>query len=66
MGKGGDASALKAVPAIKKFTAKEVQKHCTEDDCWVVVRGKVSAPRGLLLRFQAPRHRAINAAGWDV
>ncbi|KAJ2671843.1 Cytochrome b5 [Coemansia spiralis] len=29
------------MPETKSFTAKEIAKHCTRDDIWIVVHGKV-------------------------
>jgi len=45
--KEAGAAAAAAPPAVPsnvntpKFTLAEVQAHTTEDDCWVIIKGKV-------------------------
>jgi hypothetical protein len=38
-----DAAGAATVGTSKLLTAKEIQKHSTEDDCWIVIHGKVRA-----------------------
>eukprot|EP00479_Gromia_sphaerica_P000536 TRINITY_DN1064_c0_g1_i6.p2 TRINITY_DN1064_c0_g1~~TRINITY_DN1064_c0_g1_i6.p2 ORF type:complete len:110 (-),score=42.34 TRINITY_DN1064_c0_g1_i6:278-607(-) len=46
------------VPDGLELTMEEVAKHTTEDDVWVVVNGKVLAPRKFLMDHPGVKKRS--------
>lgn len=50
----------------REYSVGEVRRHCTADDCWVIVEGKVYNVTGWLQRHPAGEIIILNVAGMDI
>ncbi|RKP22592.1 cytochrome b5-like heme/steroid binding domain-containing protein, partial [Syncephalis pseudoplumigaleata] len=51
---------------VKYFTEQQVAEHTSENDCWVVIHGKVYDVTGFLNEHPGGRKVIMNAAGTDA